>query len=122
MADVKMEPTDVMPCLTASTIPALPFPGLLPHLSVRLMPLVSLSLYSEGYDGGDCCACTCQSGDFTCGGEGFACIDPDSGCMDDDDVTVDMAEGCYAARRIGMPSLAVANGPCTTRTCSINRE
>ena len=44
-----------------------------------------------GYDGGDCCQCTCVSTDlFTCGNEddgGFACIDPSAECVDDDDFT-----------------------------------
>lgn len=34
-----------------------------------------------GYDGGDCCSCTCVSSvDFTCGGNGFDCQDPRTGC------------------------------------------
>ncbi|CAM9234491.1 unnamed protein product, partial [Laminaria digitata] len=48
-----------------------------------------------GYDGGDCCECTCVSTDqFTCGDAdngGFACIDPTAPCLDnnDDDVKID---------------------------------
>ncbi|CAM9194521.1 unnamed protein product, partial [Laminaria digitata] len=45
-----------------------------------------------GYDGGDCCACTCVSSiEFTCGDEdngGFACIDSSAPCVDDDDFTM----------------------------------
>ncbi|CAM9428395.1 unnamed protein product [Laminaria digitata] len=40
-----------------------------------------------GYDGGDCCACTCVSSDETdnkCGGN-YNCIDPDATCVNDDD-------------------------------------
>lgn len=44
---------------------------------------------ASGYDGGDCCECTCVSTEeFTCGDEdngGFACIDPSAPCVDDDD-------------------------------------
>lgn len=44
---------------------------------------------SSGYDGGDCCECTCVStAFFTCGSEdygGFACVDPSAPCVDDDD-------------------------------------
>ncbi|CAN0006371.1 unnamed protein product, partial [Ectocarpus fasciculatus] len=55
-----------------------------------------------GYDGGDCCECTCQNpsdddNDWYCskdGWGGFACIDPDASCVDDDDITVDMVENC----------------------------
>ncbi|CAM9650954.1 unnamed protein product [Ectocarpus fasciculatus] len=37
-----------------------------------------------GYDGGDCCSCTCEPGDFNCGGQ-YNCIDPDAECVEDDD-------------------------------------
>ncbi|CAM9718522.1 unnamed protein product, partial [Ectocarpus sp. 12 AP-2014] len=53
-----------------------------------------------GYDGGDCCECTCVSSsddyyDLGCTiGSSFACIDPDAPCVDDDDITVDMVENC----------------------------
>lgn len=33
-----------------------------------------------GYDGGDCCTCTCVDGDFTCGTKGYDCRDPSSDC------------------------------------------
>lgn len=29
------------------------------------------------YDGGDCCACTCADGLYSCGAGGFECLDPD---------------------------------------------
>lgn len=32
---------------------------------------------SCGYDGGDCCATSCQPGDYACGSNGFDCIDPE---------------------------------------------
>ena len=37
-----------------------------------------------GYDGGDCCACTCKdTPDRSCGEESeYSCIDPNSGCTD----------------------------------------
>ena len=44
-----------------------------------------------GYDGGDCCECTCVSTEnYTCGDDfhgGYACIDPSAACVDDDDIT-----------------------------------
>ncbi|CAM9376319.1 unnamed protein product, partial [Ectocarpus sp. 12 AP-2014] len=48
-----------------------------------------------GYDGGDCCECTCVvdwSAEFGC--TEFACIDPTAPCVDDDDVTADALENC----------------------------
>ncbi|CAM9369324.1 unnamed protein product, partial [Ectocarpus fasciculatus] len=47
-----------------------------------------------GYDGGDCCECTCQtdSSVWGCNPDRFACIDPDAPCVDDDDVTAEMVE------------------------------
>ena len=34
-----------------------------------------------GYDGGDCCECTCKdTQDHSCGENGYSCIDPNSGC------------------------------------------
>ncbi|CAN0485885.1 unnamed protein product, partial [Ectocarpus sp. 12 AP-2014] len=50
-----------------------------------------------GYDGGDCCACTCVGPDdefVWCQDEDFACIDPDAPCVGDDDVTDQIAENC----------------------------
>lgn len=34
-----------------------------------------------GYDGGDCCECTCTD-ELICGENGYSCIDPNSGCID----------------------------------------
>lgn len=49
----------------------------------------------QDYDGGDCCACTCEDTPTqTCGEGGFACIDPSAPCVDDDDITVDMLANC----------------------------
>ena len=46
-------------------------------------------LMVSGYDGGDCCQCTCKSTDrFSCGdgsNGGYACLDPNATCVDDDD-------------------------------------
>ncbi|CAM9941937.1 unnamed protein product [Scytosiphon promiscuus] len=42
-----------------------------------------------GYDGGDCCACTCQDGElFECGVFGFMCVDEDAPCVDNNDEPV----------------------------------
>lgn len=47
--------------------------------------------HQSGYDGGDCCSCTCvDTVHYRCGSEhhgGFACLDPGAPCVDDDDVT-----------------------------------
>ncbi|CAM9899020.1 unnamed protein product, partial [Ectocarpus fasciculatus] len=48
-----------------------------------------------GYDGGDCCECTCENEHdekWRC--IIFSCIDPNAACVNDDDVTVDMFENC----------------------------
>eukprot|EP00903_Cladosiphon_okamuranus_P005789 g5736.t1 len=66
-----------------------------------------------GYDGGDCCSCTCvppeDSGDddYACGDSDinpFACIDPNADCVNDDDIAVDMVENCYPG--------SIGNGYC----------
>ncbi|CAM9522446.1 unnamed protein product, partial [Ectocarpus sp. 12 AP-2014] len=66
-----------------------------------------------GYDGGDCCECTCQPLDTDDGtddyfqngcGNGFACIDPHAACVNDDDITLDIVENC--------DSVSVGNGFC----------
>ncbi|CAM9420387.1 unnamed protein product, partial [Laminaria digitata] len=45
----------------------------------------------SGYDGGDCCECTCVSTtNHECGASvhgGFACLDAGALCVDDDEVT-----------------------------------
>ncbi|CAM9473131.1 unnamed protein product [Ectocarpus sp. 8 AP-2014] len=38
-----------------------------------------------GYDGGDCCECTCIDEAYECGIVSFSCIDPAAACVDDDD-------------------------------------
>ncbi|CAM9801872.1 unnamed protein product, partial [Ectocarpus sp. 8 AP-2014] len=50
-----------------------------------------------GYDGGDCCECTCVDASYSCGNFGFACIDPAAACVDDDYITAEIAESCYYA-------------------------
>ncbi|CBJ33966.1 expressed unknown protein [Ectocarpus siliculosus] len=60
-----------------------------------------------GYDGGDCCECTCQTqsdDDYysgRCDKEYMACIDPDASCVDDDDVTIELVANCSHAGAIG---------------------
>ncbi|CAM9907104.1 unnamed protein product [Pylaiella littoralis] len=55
-----------------------------------------------GYDGGDCCSCTCvDTEDYTCGMNDFACIDPEAACVDDDDITAEMFENCGRLYSIG---------------------
>ena len=63
-----------------------------------------LALAFPGYDGGDCCSCTCQVDEdgYGCSGyEVFECIDPSATCVDDDDVTVIMVENCGYIGGIG---------------------
>ena len=47
---------------------------------------------ASGYDGGDCCECTCISTVLhTCGEESssfFSCVDPEAPCVNDDDTTI----------------------------------
>lgn len=58
-----------------------------------------------GYDGGDCCACTCTSGPkYDCVSSDFACVDPGASCLEEmDGGNVVLAE-C-------VPDV-VANGDC----------
>ncbi|CAB1108035.1 unnamed protein product [Ectocarpus sp. CCAP 1310/34] len=84
-----------------------------------------------GFDGGDCCECTCEDGEYTCGQYvGYACIDPGAACVDDDAVTVDMMENCYDASRIGNGACdsllnneecAYDGGDCCECTCDPSR-
>lgn len=71
---------------------------------------------SSGYDGGDCCSCTCVApadddrntwyadDDYTACGNGFACIDPEAECVDDDDITTGVLANC--------DSVSVGDGYC----------
>ncbi|CAN0549726.1 unnamed protein product, partial [Ectocarpus sp. 12 AP-2014] len=57
------------------------------------------SSFLSGYDGGDCCECTCVSSEDdedSCSKTTFACIDPTARCVDDDDVTV-MVKSCLVS-------------------------
>ncbi|CAM9124284.1 unnamed protein product [Ectocarpus sp. 12 AP-2014] len=84
-----------------------------------------------GFDGGDCCECTCEDGEYTCGQYfGYACIDPGAACVDDDAVTVDMMENCYDPSRIGNgvcdsllnnEECAYDGGDCCECTCDPSR-
>ena len=57
---------------------------------------------SPGYDGGDCCSCTCDesTSPFNSCNSGFACIDPRAPCVDDDDITIDFLENCSDVSRL----------------------
>lgn len=61
-------------------------------------------LFPKGYDGGDCCACTCES-ETLCGtrrdfgGGGYNCVDPSAQCEEEEeaeaeDESVDEETGC----------------------------
>ncbi|CAM9313647.1 unnamed protein product [Ectocarpus sp. 8 AP-2014] len=39
----------------------------------------------SGYDGGDCCDCTCVDAVYECGYGGFDCTDPAAACENEDD-------------------------------------
>lgn len=58
--------------------------------TLRCLLLVKLSFNEPGYDGGDCCECTCVTTEYyICGRNGgYSCIDPSAYCVDDDDVTI----------------------------------
>ena len=77
------------------------------HLPVPTLPgcLPSLCLPNLGYDGGDCCECTCErpettiidayySESYAFCGDGFACIDPSAPCVNDDDITTGIVDAC----------------------------
>ena len=77
-----------------------------PSLLVCRLVLPALSF--EGYDGGDCCRCTCvppvtSSDDYACTDDinFFACVDPDADCVDDDDITVGIIDNCGRPGTIG---------------------
>ncbi|CAN0440595.1 unnamed protein product, partial [Pylaiella littoralis] len=80
-----------------------------------------------GYDGGDCCSCTCVDTEYyTCGNNGFACIDPEATCVDDDDITVEMIENCgwvygigngYCDQDNNKAECAYDGGDCCSCTC-----
>eukprot|EP00752_Nemacystus_decipiens_P009722 g8682.t1 len=53
-----------------------------------------------GYDGGDCCSCTCSTSNGQgCGRTRFACVDPEASCVEDDNDTSEIVyysddDGC----------------------------
>lgn len=75
-----------------------------------------------GYDGGDCCECTCVSAAYTCGDSthgGYACIDPSAACVDDDDATFlppteDFSDTLTTSTRTSSPCVTefVGDGDC----------
>ncbi|CAM9177738.1 unnamed protein product, partial [Ectocarpus fasciculatus] len=81
-----------------------------------------------GYDGGDCCECTCETppdDDGACEYQ-FACIDPNARCVDDDSITFDIVENChetqgigngYCSTRLNTPECAYDGGDCCSCTC-----
>lgn len=59
------------------------------HLEIRSTHVQIFLCTIPGFDGGDCCQCTCVDASFTCGDEangGFDCIDPNAPCANDDDI------------------------------------
>ncbi|CAM9104677.1 unnamed protein product, partial [Hapterophycus canaliculatus] len=57
-----------------------------------------------GFDGGDCCECTCVTpydDDYFCNQDRFACVDPEAPCVDDDDVTIEMIDACGDVQSVG---------------------
>lgn len=54
--------------------------------------------------------------DYTCGWNGYACIDPDAACVDDDDITVALIENCgYARGEYVAFVVEVVSGGCSGR-------
>ncbi|CAN0256477.1 unnamed protein product, partial [Ectocarpus fasciculatus] len=81
-----------------------------------------------GYDGGDCCECTCVSevDDADSCASDFACIDPAAPCVGDDDITTDMVENCGDITSVGDGTCDMENnnelcgfdgGDCCECTC-----
>ncbi|CAN0344666.1 unnamed protein product [Pylaiella littoralis] len=91
-----------------------------------------------GYDGGDCCKCTCvdipgtgTSPDTICGQySGFACIDPEAYCVDDDDVIVadinvvfpDLVGDGFCDESNNKPEQNYDGGDCCECTCKTDFE
>lgn len=75
----------------------------------RIVLPLALSVF-EGYDGGDCCICTCSAlqgdDDYACSEDAsdYACIDPAAPCVDDDDITIEIVENCFPG--------SIGNGYC----------
>ena len=104
------------------------FPTCAPNSSSRRFAGV-LCILAKGYDGGDCCSCTCvpptgyEDDAYTCSeqGSGFACIDPAAECVGDDDITVEMVEGCGSAQSIGMAGVTHSHASCFSSTTYVFR-
>lgn len=47
-----------------------------------------------GYDGGDCCRCTCISSSYTCGLNTYDCIDPDATVLNNDTCESEPLSAC----------------------------
>lgn len=63
--------------------------GWVPYIGDGLCQYESNNVESCGFDGGDCCECTCVDGEGgSCGEEGFVCMDPSAPCYDPDTVAV----------------------------------
>ena len=74
---------------------------------------------TPGYDGGDCCECTCvDTPYFRCGSNhhgGYACLDPSAPCVDDDDVTIlpEFEYTSYSGRSSSLCFVAgISDGDC----------
>lgn len=78
---------------------------------------------SCGYDGGDCCACTCVDGpEFYCGSNGLNCLDP--ACPDEASPHVDTCTGdvltfgdAWCDEENNNPSCGYDGGDCCACTC-----
>ncbi|CAM9719167.1 unnamed protein product [Pylaiella littoralis] len=75
-----------------------------------------------GYDGGDCCECDCQNGDFTCGINGYNCIDPaTTACNDFPDCpgsTTLIGDGyCDGSRGLNVAECGFDGGDCCACEC-----
>lgn len=71
-----------------------------------------------GWDGGDCCPCTCEDGVYTCGSSGYSCEDPDADCVTttsgllDDDFGDDYGGGSPTSSGFCLGGTNVGDGVC----------
>lgn len=78
-----------------------------------------------GYDGGDCCECTCIStDDHVCGeSSDFACVDPSASCVSDDvDLTSTEEDGDASLTSDYTGTLSCFNGYFSDGYCDLGNN
>lgn len=63
-----------------------------------------------GFDGGDCCSCTCETGLYTCGSGGYACLDLAADCAEPSTSFTDDTSETY--RSCSDSSFSAGDGYC----------